>query len=505
MSDIETRKSIETKDAEKGIPLDTNIVSESLSTLDSSSSSRWIRLLTTWGVETRGISPVPLEEKTDIAFSRMFTFWFTVSVNILPFSTGSLGPLVYGLSARDSCLVIFFFNVLCTIPPAYFVTLGAKSGLRQMILARYSFGYYLIILPVLFNLLGMMGFNIVDSILGGQTLASVANGNMSWTVGIVIVAIISLVISFMGYTVLQWYERFAWIPVIISFIVALGVGGHHLNNPIAFEPATAPTVLSFASVIAGFVLTYVGISSDFSCYMSPKASSKRLFWYTYFGLLIPIVLLQCLGAAVGACVPNVPAWQEGYDSGSTGGLLNAMLSPVGGFGKFLMVLLAFSVMGNIAATFYSISLNFQIIFPYLLRVPRYVFSIVGTAIVIPLSIAGAHRFFDTLSDFLGIIGYWAGAYTIIILLEHFLFRHGATAEYDISAWNHPRKLPFGVAAFLSLAIGFGIAVPAMDQVWYVGPIAKTTGDLGFELAFLAAMLVYPPFRWLEIRISKGRI
>jgi len=177
-----------------------------------------------------------------------------------------------------------------------------------------------------------------------------------------------------------------------------------------------------------------------------------------------------------------------------------MLSPVGGFGKFLMVLLSLSVMGNIAATFYSISLNFQIMFPFLVRVPRYIFSVIGTAIVIPLAIAGAHRFFDTLSNFLGIIGYWSGAYSIILTTEHFLFRSGNTANYDIAVWNKPRKLPVGLAAFLSLAIGFGVAVPAMDQVWYTGPIAKKTGDLGFELAFLAGLFVYPPLRWLEISL-----
>ena len=121
-----------------------------------------------------------------------------------------------------------------------------------------------------------------------------------------------------------------------------------------------------------------------------------------------------------------------------------------------------------------------------------------------MSIAGAHRFFNTLSNFLGIISYWSSAYSIILALEHFLFKHGNVAEYDVSAWNQPRRLPYGIAAFLSLATGFGIAVPAMDQVWYVGPIAKKTGDLGFELAFLAALVVYPPLRWLEIRISKRR-
>lgn len=34
-------------------------------------------------------------------------------------STGALGPLAFGLSARDSCLVILFFNLICAIPPAY--------------------------------------------------------------------------------------------------------------------------------------------------------------------------------------------------------------------------------------------------------------------------------------------------------------------------------------------------------------------------------------------------
>lgn len=121
--------------------------------------------------------------------------------------------------------------------------------------------------------------------------------------------------------------------------------------------------------------------------------------------------------------------------------------------------------------------------------------------VIPLAIAGAHRFFDTLSDFLGVISYWPSAYTIILLFEHFLFKRGKMSNYDISKWNRPTELPYGLAAFFSLAVGFAVAVPAMDQVWYVGPIAKTTGDLGFELSFVAALIIYPPLRWLEIRLS----
>lgn len=53
---------------------------------------------------------------------------------------GMLGP-VYGLSLRDSSLIILFFTLLATIAPAFLSILGPKTGMRQMIQARFSFGY----------------------------------------------------------------------------------------------------------------------------------------------------------------------------------------------------------------------------------------------------------------------------------------------------------------------------------------------------------------------------
>ena len=52
---------------------------------------------------------------------------------------GMIGP-IFGLSLRDSALVILFFTLLTTLLPAYLSTLGPKIGMRQMVQARYSFG-----------------------------------------------------------------------------------------------------------------------------------------------------------------------------------------------------------------------------------------------------------------------------------------------------------------------------------------------------------------------------
>jgi purine-cytosine permease-like protein len=213
------------------------------------------------------------------------------------------------------------------------------------------------------------------------------------------------------------YERISWFPVLITLVIASAIGGKHLSNPPPAIPATASAVLGFASSLAGFSITYSPLSSDFTCYYRPNVSryeiqileklllklkifaSWKIFLSSYAGLLLSIVRiiqsclysflhqlfllcqisLQCLGAAVAVAVSSVPAWEQGYAGGNVGGLLEAMLSPLGNFGKFLMVLLSLSVAGNNVASFYSISINLQVFIPILAAVPRYVFSVVATA------------------------------------------------------------------------------------------------------------------------------
>jgi purine-cytosine permease-like protein len=120
--------------------------------------------------------------------------------------------------------------------------------------------------------------------------------------------------------------------------------------------------------------------------------------------------------------------------------------------------------------------------------------------VIPISIVGAHRFYDTITNFLGLIGYWASAFIAIIILEHLVIRHNNPAEYDLHDWDAPRRLPSGIAALAAGIASFGLVIPCMSQVWFTGPIAKTTGDIGFEVAFGVSAVLYLPFRLLEIRI-----
>lgn len=66
--------------------------------------------------------------------------WMAANMTISTFSLGTLGPVVFELGLKESALVIVFFNLLSTLPVAYFSTFGARTGLRQMVFSRYSFG-----------------------------------------------------------------------------------------------------------------------------------------------------------------------------------------------------------------------------------------------------------------------------------------------------------------------------------------------------------------------------
>ena len=106
-----------------------------------------------------------------------------------------------------------------------------------------------------------------------------------------------------------------------------------------------------------------------------------------------------------------------------------------------------------------------------------------------------------MEDFLNVIAYWLTPFLAIVFLEHICFRRGYA--YDISAWDDPKKLPYGFAALSVFIIGTVLAILCMSQTWWVGPIALAVGnppygtDISWELALGVTTVLYVPLRWLE--------
>lgn len=233
--------------------------------------------------------------------------------------------------------------------------------------------------------------------------------------------------------------------------------------------------------------------------MADEQRRIKVFTYIYLGLLTPSVPLLILGSAMGGAVPMVPGWADAYAAYGAGGVFAAMLAPVGGFGKFVLVLLALSVLGQLAISMYSIALNLQMVLPIFTKVPRYLFIVVVSVVMIPIGIKVAEQWEESLHNFLALIGYWAGCFDAVLLEELLVFRRRDFATYDHAIWNAGRRLPSGVPALAASLVSMGLVVPGLAAAWYTGPIAAKTGDIGFEMAFFVTGLFYLPFRWLEIK------
>ncbi|KAI1434087.1 purine-cytosine permease [Xylaria sp. CBS 124048] len=460
-----------------------------------------------YGVEQRGIERVPDHEKTDNSMSQVGTMWLSANMVVSAFAIGALSIPVFDLGYVDSALTIIFINVLAITPVCFFSTFGPRFGLRQMVLSRFFFGYYGVKLVACFNVLACIGWSSVNVIVGSQLLHAI-NHDVPGFAGILVIAFSTLFICTFGYKLVHIYEFWSWIPSFIVFLIVLGVFAHSGNFnadlPLARGPAEAGAVLSFAASVFGFGTGWTSYAADYTVYQPAKTSRTSIFVWTFAGLFFPLVFTELLGAAVATAMILNPEYSDAYSTAGVGGLLaQVMVPPLGRFGQFCIVVLALSIIANNCPNIYSASLSLQVLARQTERVPRFVWSAVGTAAYIAIAVPGYTHFESALENLLLLIGYWLAIYEGISITEHFVFRRGF-GGYQPEDYNSPSRLPPGYAAVTAFLIGVAGAVLGMAQVWFTGPIGKLCGaafggDVGFELAFAFASLSYCILRTLERR------
>ncbi|EPS35022.1 hypothetical protein PDE_09987 [Penicillium oxalicum 114-2] len=492
---------------------DTGAVPESALASGSSWSARLQRLSSLIKVEQRGIERVPENERTDSSYWNISSMWLAANMVVPSFTVGVLGAPLFKLGFVDSALVIIFFNLLGVLTVCFFSIFGAAFGLRQMVLSRFWFGWWGVKLIALFNVLACIGWAAANIIVGAQLINAV-NPNVPGYAGILIIAICTLLIVFFGYRVIHAYEYWSWIPTFIVFLVVLGVlahSGDFINTPMGVGKAELGAVLSYGSTVFGFGTGYTSFAADYTVYQPSNRPRRNIFLATFLGIFPTLLFTELLGAALATTMArnggdNV--YQRGYDDAGIGGLLGALLfPPLGGFGKFCVVILALSIVANNCPNVYSVSLTLMVMGRWTRHVPRFVWTVVATGVYIAIAIPGYSQFESVLENFMHFIGYWLAIYEGVGITEHFLFRKGFSG-YRPEYYDMQEKLPLGIAALLAFCCGVVGMVIGMSQSWYVGPIAKFAGtapaggDVGFELGFAFAAVSYAVLRMVELKIFK---
>ena len=445
------------------------------------------------------------------------------------FAIGLLGQKIFFLGFVDAILTCLFFNMLGVISVCYFSTFGPRFGLRQMVLSRYWFGWYGVKLIAFFNVLACIGWSSVNSIVGAQLIHPV-NNDVPGFVGIIIIALCTLGVTFFGYKVVHVYEFWSWIPTFIVFLIILGEFAHSgdfVNIPMGVGVSEMGSVLSFGSVVYGFATGWTSYAADYTVYQPRNQSRWKVFVSVWIGLMVPLLFTEFLGIAIMTATTindGNNRYMEGYSASGTGGLLAAVLfPPLGNFGKFCLVVLALSIIANNCPNIYSVALTMQVLGRWTQRVPRFIWTALGTGVYIAIAIPGYSHFEEVLENFMNFIGkppstatyfsmyiltcfpgYWLAIYEGIAFSEHLIYRRSMSA-YDPTVYDQPSQLPPSFAAIFAFCCGIAGMVTGMSQVWFVGPIALHAGqapfggDVGFELGFAFAFTSYAAARYFEKR------
>jgi NCS1 nucleoside transporter family len=444
------------------------------------------------GLEKHGIERVSPETRTHVRIFDNFTMWLSANLVISTVALGALATSVFQLGFWDSVVAIIVFNVLGVLPVAFFSTLGPRLGLRQMTISRFSFGWVGAIIMALFNVAACIGWSAVNVIVGGQLVFALSGGAIPRWLGILIIAALTTLVSIYGYRYVHRYERYAWIPMAVIFLILLFIAAPRMSiipTP-AFGIAEIAAFISFGGAVYGFATGWSSYAADYNVNQPEKTSVSRVFWLTFLGVAIPCITLEIFGMAL----------TTAYKGLGGGDLLAAVVKPLGGFGTFLLVLLALSVVANNIPNDYSLGLSMQVLGKSFQHVNRAIWTLIGAVIYILIAVPAAANFNETLTNFLLIIAYWLGPWAIILIEEHFIFRRG---QYNVNDWNNQRKLPIGWAAMVSMAVGLMGVYLGAAQVLFVGPVAGLFNppygiDIGFELGLVLAGIVYFFLRRIEL-------
>ncbi|KAF2741611.1 hypothetical protein M011DRAFT_522609 [Sporormia fimetaria CBS 119925] len=400
-------------------------------------------------------------------------------MGVSAFALGLLAHRLFHLGFVDAILVCFFFNALGVLPVCLYSRMGARFGLRQIVISRYFFGWHGIKLIAVFDVLSMTGWSALNSLVSAQLIRAVNDNIPAWAC-ILIIAFGTLIVTFFGYDLVHLYEYWGWIPVFIVFLITLG----------CFANSKA-----FVKIPMG-----VGLSEIGSCLSFGSVCRIKIFMSTWTGLMFSLCFVEMLGIAImTATTTNVGdnAYAAGYTATLSGGLLGTILFPnLGGFGKFCVVVLALSIIASNTPNIYSLSVAMQAFG-----------GLVGTVAYVAVAIPAHDHFESVLANFMNFIAYWVAMYEGVALAEHFVYRQSSMRNYDPEIHNQPSKLPPGFAGVFAFCCGFGGMVCGMSQGWYIGPIALYAGakpfggDVGFELAFAFSFVTYTIARWVEFKYS----
>jgi purine-cytosine permease-like protein len=363
-----------------------------------------------------------------------------------------------------------------------------------MIQSRPQFGYIGALLVWLFAYVQYAGFNVFNTILGGEAMSRTAHG--ATKLWVVILTVVALVIALAGYDLIHKAEQwltYAMIVIFGIFTVTLFLI-HYPAGTFDVGAFKASPFLGQFGVVAGYQISWAIYVSDYSRYMPPDVTVRKTFLWTYWG--------SAIGGAWMMIVGSVLAAWAGKSFDGTG---IAELESVGnhvfdGFGAVVLVLAALGLVSVTALNMYGGSLTLISAVDSFKKVrPTPALRAVTVGLTAVLSVIGAlaatKNFLGNFNNFLLLILYLFIPWTAVNLVDYYIVRRG---HYAIAEIFNPRGMygRWGWRGILAYLISFAAMTPFFDVgTLYEGAAAKALGnaDISFFIGLPVAAILYYVF------------
>jgi NCS1 family nucleobase:cation symporter-1 len=441
------------------------------------------------GVEVRSIDYVPLNERHGKVWSQG-PLWFMSNAQIATLAVGTFS-VVGGGNLIWSVIAIASGALLGTFFMAFHSAQGPQLGLPQMIQSRPQFGYMGALLVWAFAYLQYAGFNIFNTILGGDALHTTVHGSAKlWiVVGTVLAAIVALV----GYDLIHGVERWLTLGFLIIFgilTIAVCTLTYPANSFDLGEFKWTPFLIQFGAV-AGYQISWAIYVSDYSRYLPPTVTVRKTFFWTYWGSALGAIWLMCLGAALAA-------W-AGAKFDTIGSLNDAGDQVFSGFGAVVLIFSTAGLMSVTALNMYGGSLTLISAIDSFSQVrPTAAVRIITIGVTAVLSLIPAlligENFLTNFEDFLLLVLYLFIPWTAVNLVDYYIVRRG---HYAIAEIFNPHGMygRWGWRGITAYLVGFAAMLPFLSTSKYSGFVANDLNgaDISLFIGLPVAGILYYVF------------
>jgi len=448
-------------------------------------------------IEGHGMDPIPASARYG-SVARVFTVWFTPNLVPAAFFLGTLAAASFiGLGFWTSIAAIIVGNLVGSVIVGLLATMGPKTGMAQMPLARLAYGKSIVV-PGLLNWVSCIGWDGINSVFGAAAI-SILTG-LPFVVSLLFIVICQVALGILGYEAIHTFEKYMAIVLAVMFAVLTVAIAGQASTGIARTDAVSGadqigSFILYSTIIASFVLAWALYASDYTRYLPENTPSSRVFWWTVLGLTLAAGWIETLGLLVA-------------DKATQAGAVDTINTILSGTPLAALAMLAIGI-GTVAVNAmndYTGSLSLQAAG---IRVPRVYSAILVAVLGFGVTLwLNAGDLVGKVENILLFLSYWIAPWAAVVLADWRLRRGRA----NVGRLVNFSSLPSGTLALAAAIIGFVVSLP-FQQSSVGEDLRKATGlpinaisddvlhfaDLAYVVGFIVAFGIY----WVGARARAG--